>query len=267
MYAQWRINVVYIKYSVNGGTITSSAGGYKWTTKDGIIYKDGVVETYEINYGSKLSSDGLANWSNSSYIKVSKQEYTAVSDAEWKCLSGCTTAGKTFDHTVAYSASDFCDASNGDCTVVVGVNWTPARVCYKVTADGGLNCRKSKSIDSDKVTGLSEGGYYMFKYSETIGSYKWYYNSSSGCYAVGHNGTKSWLSYHDTSCSSSGGSTTPSNPSTGGSCTISGLCVCQEADNFDKEYTLDCKKYGLSNATACSTTCRGVTKYSTCTCK
>ena len=69
--------------------------------------------------GQKYGKEGK----NSLY--VTRTGYSAVSDAEWVCLSGCTTDDEVFDQTIPYAASQFCDASYGDCTVTLGVNWTP----------------------------------------------------------------------------------------------------------------------------------------------
>ena len=109
-----------------------------------------------------------------------------------------------------------------------------------------LDVQKSKKYCGDKVVG------------DYTSSGDWFYHIGGDCYV-----SSDYLVKSSPSCSSS----TPSTPSPGGSCTISGMCVCQRADNFDTEYTLDCKKYGLSNASMCSQTCEGVTKYSTCKCE
>ena len=124
LYAVWKINKVYVRFKPNGGTVTETTANGKYTiSSDDIIYKDGSILQHVISYGGALGSAGLANYNNSSYLNITRTGYVGVSKEEWKCLSGCTTSGKKYDQTVVYSASDFCDASNGDCIVVLGVNW------------------------------------------------------------------------------------------------------------------------------------------------
>ena len=143
------VSKVIIKYHVNGGTIaTATNNGGEWTTTDSIVYRNGSVKTTKINYGATIGTDGLDNYNNSNYINITKDGYTAVSGAEWKCLEGCTTANKTFNQTgTGYSASDFCDASKGDCTVVLGVNWTKKTypVCYDANGGSGAPACQTKT--------------------------------------------------------------------------------------------------------------------------
>ena len=138
LYAIWRINKVYVRFKPNGGTVTKTTANGEYTvSSDDIIYKNGSVLQHVISYNGSLGSSGLANYNNSSYLNIKKTGYVGVSKEEWICLSGCTTSGKKYDQTVVYSASDFCDASNGDCIVVLGVNWkdsTPPTCSISATA-------------------------------------------------------------------------------------------------------------------------------------
>ena len=172
----WRTTKVIINYNVNGGSIkssttTESGNTYSWSVDDaGNVLRNGVLHKLTISYGGTTSESGLDNYNNSNYVKIShsKTGVPAVSDAEWKCKSGCTTTNKTFDQTEVYDASDFCDASYGDCTVVVSVNWS-SYSCYKVIIDIGLNCRESTSSTSTVkaaipinyyITTIKKNGYY-----------------------------------------------------------------------------------------------------------
>ena len=140
---------VYIQFNTQGGTVTSSTttdsgNVYKWKKdRNGLISRTNANgDTYSSNffkiaYGSQTASDGLPNYNYSKYLNITKTGYSAVSDAEWKCMSGCTTAAKTFDQSIAYSSSDFCDAQNGDCTVVLGVNWTANKYTISYSLGGG----------------------------------------------------------------------------------------------------------------------------------
>ena len=151
IYAGWKINKVNIGFNTNGGTVTSqttTASGniYKWMTdSNGLISRTNAngdtysSDFYSINYGKQTGSDGLINYNNSKYLNITRTGYSAVSGNQWICQSGCTTNNKTFNQASIYNASDFCDASNGDCTVTLGVNWTPNTytVNYSCGTDGG----------------------------------------------------------------------------------------------------------------------------------
>ena len=80
---------------------------------------------HTIDYGSSLDNAGLANYDNFDYLYITRDKYFAYSGETWICDSdsGCSTVGKTFDQNKSYKDSDFCDASNGDCTVTLKVNW------------------------------------------------------------------------------------------------------------------------------------------------
>ena len=134
LYAQWKINKVNIKYNTNGGTI-KEANGY--SAKDGIIYSGNEFFIHTINYGTTTSSDGLSDYNNPDFINITRNGYSVPIDAEWICLSGDCTVGKTYDQSKQYNHSDFCDASKGDCNVVLGVNWKANKVNIKYNTNGG----------------------------------------------------------------------------------------------------------------------------------
>ncbi len=128
LYAQWRINKVYIKLDANGGNVRSSTTYGSCSTSNNIIgcsWNNPKDIFHTINYGDSLNSAGLANYNNPEYLYITKDGYFAYASEAWICdsNSGCSTVGKTFDQDTAYKASDFCDASGGDCTVTLKVNW------------------------------------------------------------------------------------------------------------------------------------------------
>ena len=127
LYAQWRINKVYIKLDANDGSVRGSTTNGTCSTSNNVIncsWNDSEV-FHTINYGGSLDSAGLANYNNPEYLYITKDGYFAYDSETWICdsSSGCSTVGKTFDQDKAYKASEFCDASNGDCTVTLKVNW------------------------------------------------------------------------------------------------------------------------------------------------
>ena len=128
LYAQWRINKVYIKLDANGGSVRGSTTNGSCSTSNNIIgcsWNSPKDIFHTINYGGSLDSAGLANYNNPEYLYITRDNYFVYSSDVWICdsSSGCSTVGKTFDQDTAYKDSDFCDASNGDCTVTLKVNW------------------------------------------------------------------------------------------------------------------------------------------------
>lgn len=128
LYAQWRINKVYIKLDANGGSVRGSTTYGSCRTNNNLIgcsWNSPKELFHTIDYGASLDSAGLANYNNPDYLYITKDGYFVYASEAWICdsNSGCNTVGKTFDQDTAYKASDFCDASGGDCTVFLKVNW------------------------------------------------------------------------------------------------------------------------------------------------
>ena len=149
--------IVTIKFSTNNGsltspTVSSTGNTYKWRENNGIIERTNANGStysdsfFKINYNGSTASDGLPNYNYSKYLKITKTGYSAVSKEEWKCKSGCTTSGKTYDQSVAYKASDFCDATNKDCTVVLGVNWKVNTYTITYNANGGNESNQTQEV-------------------------------------------------------------------------------------------------------------------------
>ena len=141
LYAKWSVYKVHIRYNTNGGSILSSNASGRWSTSGNNVCLNGALCEETIDYGSRMGSSGLSNWNNSGYIYITRPSYTAVPGQEWVCNSGCSSVGRKFSQDVVYSASDFCNAANGDCTVTVGVNWQVAcgPVYLSAVSTGGNN--------------------------------------------------------------------------------------------------------------------------------
>ena len=120
LYAVWRVNKVYIRFNMNGGSLSSNHGSDYSVSGNNIKYKQS-FNVHSINYGSKLSSAGLADYNNKGYINIVRNGYIAKIGSEWnKKADG---SGTSFNQNKVYKASDFCDASSKDCTVTLYVNW------------------------------------------------------------------------------------------------------------------------------------------------
>ena len=198
LYAVWKINKVNIKFSTNSGTVQTSSTNvsgniYKWkqdssgvvsrTAANGSTYSN---PFFTLKYGSSTDRDGLPNYNNSKYLNITKTGHNAISGQEWKCLSGCTLNGKVFNQATVYKASDFCDASKGDCTVTLGVNWVAST--YTIT----LNSQGATSSGTTKV-------YYQYNTTKTInGTVCYYYTNSTltNCLSNGYNITKPTKTNH-----------------------------------------------------------------------
>ena len=149
--ANWSINTLTIYYKASKGSLTSGSQsrGYSIESSTKRIKKDGSYLKTVANYGGELPDTGLDNYNNSSYLEVtytdSSNTYVGVKFKEWKCVSGCTTSTVYYNQGskdscikncddandeneddvkfAGYKASDFCDLSNGSCTVEVDINW------------------------------------------------------------------------------------------------------------------------------------------------
>ena len=65
----------------------------------------------------------MANYNNSEFINITPtDDLNVVSGSEWICLSGCSESNKLYSQTTKYNASDFCDVTDNNCTVVLGLN-------------------------------------------------------------------------------------------------------------------------------------------------
>ena len=121
LYAKWTANKIYINYYTNGGSLTQDSinRGY-YVDSNGLIHKNGVNYITTLNYGDSLTSDGLIDYNSSNNLEIVKSGYSAPSGKEWIDKN----SAKTYSQSYVYSYSDFCDASNGNCTTSLIVKWS-----------------------------------------------------------------------------------------------------------------------------------------------
>lgn len=178
LYAQWKPNVVTIKFNINGGTLKSSSP-YA-VDSNGNVTRDG-KPLHTMNYNDTIFSTGLPDYNNSNWLNIAKTGYTAVSNAEWKCLSG-NCIKSTYDQaSTAYKASDFCNLDSGDCTITLGVNWTPAKIKITLNANGGtvgtsaiwyyygINTFYSNEACTTKITSITVPTRYGYTFNHYYG--------------------------------------------------------------------------------------------------
>ena len=195
LYALWDstdpAGKVTIYYSPNGGDVTSTTqdttNTYNWTvdSSNNRIKLNGNFLTNVVSYNQKLGSDGLYNYNNSNVLYITHSGgYSATVDYEWVCLSGCTVSGRTFDQTVAYSSYDFCDASQGDCEVVVGVNWKTTSSTTTTINDDRYVCQGANKLAKLYVTTCTDG---ICSYNKKNGL-----TSSFGSWSLDYHGRPTW---------------------------------------------------------------------------
>lgn len=112
---------VKIKIDVNGGKVNTNSYGY--TQSGSLVLQNGKDVIDSVKYGSTLGKYGLTDPNSKTKLNISRKGYKIVKNKEYKCKSGCTKSGRIYDEETRYKASDFCDASKGDCTVILEVNW------------------------------------------------------------------------------------------------------------------------------------------------
>ena len=204
LYAQWRINKVYIKLDANGGSVRGSTTYGSCRTNNNLIgcsWNSPKELFHTIDYGDSLDSAGLANYNNPDYLYITKDGYFAYASEAWICdsNSGCSTVGKTFDHDTAYKASDFCDASNGDCTVTLKVNW---KAINKTINDWRCHDKYSYFITYCEPNHMCE--YTRIAYKENGKSYVKYVNGKIDSSTSLNNSSCFLDSINDYRCNSNG---------------------------------------------------------------
>ena len=204
LYAQWRINKVYIKLDANGGSVRGSTTYGSCRTNNNLIgcsWNSPKELFHTIDYGDSLDSAGLANYNNSDYLYITKDGYFAYASETWICdsSSGCSTVGRTFDQDTAYKASDFCDASGGDCTVFLKVNW---KAINKTINDWRCHDKYSYFITYCEPNDMCE--YTRIAYKENDKSYVKYVNGKIDSSTSLNNSSCFLDSINDYRCNSNG---------------------------------------------------------------
>jgi len=196
LYAQWRKNKINIKYNVNDGIIKSNTNNkigesYSWiTNENGIILKatNGSVASDLFNifeYGGNLE---LEDYNNSNGMYITREAHSVKEGAEWICLSGDCKVGSVYNQSLMYNSSSICNATMGDCTAVLGVNWENDVVStYTVVynPNGGVGVMENsihvygidKSLSENKFVfdgytfigwGLESTGVVMYSNGQTV---------------------------------------------------------------------------------------------------
>ena len=112
---------VKIRIDVNGGKVNTNKYGY--TQSGSLVLQNGKDVIDSAKYGSTLGKYGLTDPNSKTKLNITRKGYKIVNGKEYKCKSGCIKKGRIYNEETQYKASDFCDASKGNCTVTLEVNW------------------------------------------------------------------------------------------------------------------------------------------------
>lgn len=140
---------VNIHLNANGGKLFEPYSSAISISND-VVYKNGKIYTFKIPYGEKTSYKGLPNYNGNKAINIIRALKETTSGEEWNTKAD--GSGKVYSQTKQYNASDFCDASNADCEVILYVNWKDPK-----DTSNGLSDIQKKAI---KETSLA---YYRKK--------------------------------------------------------------------------------------------------------
>ena len=146
---------VNIKYDMNGGTWGTHGDAY--SNNGSIITKNELEVFHTVEYGKTLGTSGLYNWNNSNHINLVKTGSTVIEGKEW-----CTNpdgSGNCYNQDTVYPASRFCDASNGDCTVVLYANWASKPIIIYYHQNDGTISGYCRAGSGSKLPCKSRGGW------------------------------------------------------------------------------------------------------------
>ena len=126
---------VLIKFHINGGTLATAHDARIGVNNNYITLNNEILVT-AIAYGDSLTSSGLVNYNNASYINIQKAGYVGKNKAEWNTKTDGT--GTSYSQAKAYSSDDFCDASSNICEVTLYVNWVPDNIEAVLSVDNNI---------------------------------------------------------------------------------------------------------------------------------
>ena len=127
-----KVKYVHIQYNTNGGTLDNKHGK-NISEKKEYIYVDGKKDVQNIPWDEKIPNGNLIDYNNQNHVNIVKKGYSIVKGSEWNTKKDGT--GKSYSQTKAYKASDFCDASKKDCTIVLYANWKKNNSLIKISYD------------------------------------------------------------------------------------------------------------------------------------
>ena len=146
---------VSIEYNANNGQL-GSLHNKEITIKNNKIYKGNNSIFHKIVYNVTTGTSGLADYNNTNFIYLTREGYIINKGKEWNTKPD--GSGKSYDQLKEYKASDFCNANDKDCKVVLYANWKKAkttRINLATFNIGFFNCGGSDFNCSPTVKNFS----------------------------------------------------------------------------------------------------------------
>lgn len=171
VYAKWIPNKILVRYNVNGGQMAAVHGDGYDVDSNGFVTKDGKIYEQKFYYGEE--NINLSDWNYVSKINVKRVGHKAVEDNEWYSKNAEGVIAKKFNQNVNevnLQSDDLCDATNGDCTVTLYVNWKPNKIYVKYnTQYGTLQENGVYKLNNSNKNVLKNGSENVdiFDYDET----------------------------------------------------------------------------------------------------
>ncbi|MCI8483450.1 MAG: hypothetical protein HFH41_03810 [Lachnospiraceae bacterium] len=138
-YAQWKPNVLMVKYHANGGSIMGSPSSD--------------IRTFTSNWSYKSSAKDPKNFSS---FGLARTGYDRKDGAEWNIKSD--GKGTSFDQDVKYEMLEYApNLKNGDQTITLYAQWTPKT--YTVTLDHQL--KSPEAAGTPKIYEKYNTGWYL----------------------------------------------------------------------------------------------------------
>ena len=121
VYVNWTINYAFVRQHLNGGQLTTPRHEKVSVNENSLATYNNSLNLRSIPYGSAADS---WNWNNTEWLNIKRDGYICKLGEEWSQNPDGT--GKTYNHSVNYTAMDYCDCTYKNCTAVIYANWIPA---------------------------------------------------------------------------------------------------------------------------------------------
>lgn len=123
-------HTVTIKLNANGGTLKDPHGNkFSLPKKKSFIQYNGSTTIYKLKSTETLGKNGLYNPDSEKSINLYLKDHRILNGKEWNTKAD--GSGKSYSDSALYQASDFCDASDANCTVTLYANWVEDDVHFE----------------------------------------------------------------------------------------------------------------------------------------
>lgn len=122
----WRVAYAKIKYHANGGSVSKKYSQPYISLVNGYVAKNGNIKIERIGAKANIKNGGwgLIDVKNTNYCYLVRTGYKVDHNGGNTWNTKANGKGKTYNqYKKNYLGGDFCDTSNGDCSVVLYVKW------------------------------------------------------------------------------------------------------------------------------------------------